>query len=189
MEFAIPISRFDQSNVKWGAPRSGALKQTVGFNYSDSSTHMLSLILILEPLEVVFIDWTRNQINMKENEAYMSFLSKIHQFQKSVHSRICKSAKEWLGQECISDSAPVITQPLLKSGILTLYLSSDPSIITFRTQSGIQELSKETLKPGDLIRIVVKLYGASLQMSESNIWTGRSRIQHTILQIFKVDPL
>jgi hypothetical protein len=37
-----------------------------------------------------------------------------------------------------------------------------------------------------MIRITVKLQGLSLQMVEDNIWTGKSRIQHHILQIYKV---
>jgi len=186
MEFAIPLSRFDPSHVKWGVPRAGSSKQTVGFLYEDSSIRASSLILVLEPLEVVFIDWSKHQINLKESEAHMSFLSKLNQFQKSIHSALVKHAKEWLGEECCVESTPVITQPLLKSGIVTLYLSSDPSVLTFTTPSGSAVVSEETLKPGDLIRVVVKLYGASLQMSDTNLWTGRSRIQHTILHIYKI---
>jgi hypothetical protein len=186
MEFAIPLSRFDPVNVRWATPRPGASKQTVGFLYEDTTLRATSLILVLEPLEVVFIDWEKKQINLKESEAHMSFLSKVNQFQKIVHSAIVKHAKEWIGEELLIPNAPVITQPLLKSGIVTLYLSSDPSVLTFTTSSGIKAISQETLKPGDLIRVVVKLYGASLQMSDANMWTGRSRIQHTILQIYKV---
>jgi hypothetical protein len=181
MEFALPISRFDPLNVRWGIPRQGAVKQTIGFLYEDSTLRASSLVLVLEPLEVVFIDWDKKQINLKESEAHMSFLSKLNQFQKIVHSAIVN-----YGKELLTPSAPVITQPLLKSGIVTLYLSSDPSILTFTTSSGIKAISQETLQPGDLIRVVVKLYGASLQMSDANMWTGRSRIQHTILQIYKV---
>jgi len=183
MEFAIPITRFDPHNVKWGIPRPSASKQTVGFLYEDMAIRASTLVLVLEPLEVVFIDWEKKQINLKENEGYMSFLNKLNQFQKLLHTEIGKSAKEWLGE---GSAVPVITQPLLKSGIVTLYLSSDPSILTLTTSTGNMPISEETVKPGDLVRIVVKLYGASLQMSETNMWTGRSRIQHTILHLYKL---
>ena len=67
MEFAIPITRFDPQNVKWGIPRPSASKQTVGFLYEDMAIRTSSLILVLEPLEVVFIDWEKKQIANQPN--------------------------------------------------------------------------------------------------------------------------
>jgi hypothetical protein len=36
-------------------------------------------------------------------------------------------------------------------------------------------------------KVIIKIHGLSLQMSEDDIWTGKSRIQHHILQIYKID--
>jgi hypothetical protein len=46
--------------------------------------------------------------------------------------------------------------------------------------------SDKTVKPGDMISAVVKIQGVSLQMSEDDIWTGKSRIQHHILQLHNI---
>ena len=51
----------------------------------------------------------------------------------------------------------------------------------------ISVFSEKTIRPGDIIRAVVKIQGISLQMSEAEIWTGKSRIQHHILQLYKVN--
>jgi len=79
-------------------------------------------------------------------------------------------------------------QPWSKSHKITLYLSSEPSSVPFYTENDIQVLSDKTVKPGDLIRATVRIQGISLQMSQSDTWTGKSRIQHHVLELYKVTP-
>ena len=86
----------------------------------------------------------------------------------------------------IEGSIPL--QPLVKNKKLTLYLSSQPESLTFIEDGETAVFSETTVKPGDLLRITVKFQGLSLQMIEDNVWTGKSRIQHHILQIYKVKP-
>ena len=185
MDFAIPLSRFEAGNVE--LVKQPTNKFTLGFSYKDGQFCNMPILLVLEPLEIVFIDWSKHQINLKENEDFMSFLSKITVLQKNIHESIGKHAKEWLGESYSEEISYFSTQPLFKSGILTLYMSSALDYITYIADQKEQVLEKETLQPGDLVRIVVKLYGVSLQKSDSEIWTGKSRIQHTILQMYKVN--
>jgi hypothetical protein len=58
--------------------------------------------------------------------------------------------------------------------------------LTFFTEEGQAIFSEATIRPGDVIRAVVKIQGVSLQMTEDDVWTGKSRIQHHILQLYKV---
>jgi hypothetical protein len=119
----------------------------------------------------------------------MSFLSKLDQFQKIVASSIEKYSKEWLSDTQMTEPEALVPLQLwLKSRKLTLYLSASPESVPFFTEDGPATFSDKTVKPGDLIRAVVKLHGISLQMSEDNIWTGKSRIQHHVLQLYKVTP-
>jgi hypothetical protein len=67
-----------------------------------------------------------------------------------------------------------------------LYLSSQSDSLSFFEDGKSTQYSETSIKPGDLVRITVKLQGLSLQMVEDNIWTGKSRIQHNILQIYKI---
>jgi hypothetical protein len=181
MEFAIPISQFDVSKVRWATPRVSSFRKTIPFMYEDNSILLNNLIILLYPLRVVEIDNEKNQLVLEESKKH-HYLSKIDQFQQSVSSELEKRAKAW------SDTSNVKSplQPWLKSNKLTLYLSDKPELLNFYTDNSPAVFSDKIVKPGDMIRAVVKIQGLSLQMSEDDIWTGKSRIQHHILQLYKV---
>jgi len=183
MEIAIPIARFDPNNVKWGPTRTGAFRKTIQFGYEESLLKFNSLILNLEPLRIVQIDWERNQLVLEETGEKL-FLNKLEQFQKLANTYISENSSTWLEG---SDQSEIYgLQPWLKSRRITLYLSNDPKLLTFYTESGKSVLSSKSIKPGDFIRAIVKLNGISLQMTNKDIWTGKSRIQHHVLELYKV---
>lgn len=185
MEFAIPISRFDPKHVRWGDPRVGPFRRTIPFRYDENQIMLNNLILVLQPLRIVELDWSRNQLVLEETKN-MSFLSKLEQLQTLVSNGLEKHSIHWLEGSKGSNGQCYPLQPWLKSRKLTLYLSAQPDALPFFTECGNAIFSENTIKPGDLIRAVVKLQGVSLQMSEDDIWTGKSRIQHHILQLYKV---
>ena len=179
MEFAIPLSTLDISNVKWAEPRSDHLRKTIQLTYQDNSVSFNNLIIAMQPLRVVEIDDALHQIIL-EDELGKTTLDKIDQFQKAVSADLEKYSKS---------SVEIVKSPLqpwLKSGKLSLYLTDKPEQLVFYTNNVLSTFSEKTVKPGDLIRAVVKIQGISLQMSEGDIWTGKSRIQHHILQLYKV---
>ena len=114
------------------------------------------------------------------------FLNKLEQFQKLANTYILENAASWLEGSEPSDIYGL--QPWLKSRRITLFLSNDPKLLTFYTESGKSVLSSKSIKPGDFIRAVVKLNGISLQMTNKDIWTGKSRIQHHVLELYRVSP-
>lgn len=185
MEFAIPISRFDPTHVRWGEPRVGPFRRTIPFGYDENQIVLNNLILVLQPLRIVELDWTRNQVILEETKN-MSFLSKLEQLQGIVTSGLEKHSSRWLEGSKGSNGQCYPLQPWLKSRKLTLYLSAQPETLPFFNEDGHAIFSEKTIKPGDLIRAVVKIQGISLQMSEDDILTGKSRIQHHILQLYKV---
>lgn len=183
MEFAIPISQFDSSKVRWSQPRPGPFRKTIPFTYEEGSIHFNNLIVALHPLKVVELDHDKNQMILEEDKKH-PFLSKIENFQNSVCSELDKRSKAWLEDAKGVTKSPL--QPWLKSGKLTLYLSDKPEHLNFYSETGQSIFSDKTVKPGDIIRAVIKIQGISLQMSEDDIWTGKSRIQHHILQLYKM---
>ena len=186
MEFAIPISRFDPNHVTWNQPRPGSFRKTVPFGYNENGISFNSLITVLEPLKVVEIDWDKNQLVLEEFTA-LSFLSKLDQFQKSVNTQISTNFRKLLDDNELPDSLTIAPlQSCVKGRRITLYLSNDPSQLSFFMEGSASRLSKDAVKPGDLIRAVIRLYGISLQMTHNNIWTGKSRIQHHVLELYKV---
>jgi hypothetical protein len=185
MEFAIPISRFDPTHVRWGQPRNGPFRKTIPIGYNESNIQLNNLILILQPLRILEIDWIRNQIVLEESKK-LPFLSKLEQFQAIITSEVENQSCQWLNKSKPPPGTVISVQPWLKSKKLTLYLSGQPEALPFFTESGPSVFSDKTIKPGDILRAVVKIHGVSLQISEDDIWTGKSRIQHHILQLYKV---
>ena len=195
MEFAIPVTRFDPNNVTLNQPRSGSYKKTIPFGYTDNSLTFSSLVLSLEPLKVVEIDWDKNQLVLEEF-TNLSFLSKLEQFQRLVNSQITNNFRKFLSDDELPDTLSIMPlQSCVKSRRITLYLSNEPSSLPFFSDTGATtatgtatacKFSKDTVQPGSLLRVVVRLHGVSLQMTPSNIWTGKSRIQHHVLELYKV---
>jgi hypothetical protein len=186
MEFAIPISRFDPANVKWGSPHVGPFRKIIPFEYQDNQLYFSTLTLALEPMKVVGIDWDRNQIVLEESDS-ISFLSKLENFQRLININIAGNYKSWFHEGELPDFSLLSPlQPWLKNRRITLYLSSDPKSLSFYAESVKATFSEKTVKPGDLIRANVKLHGISLQVSHEGTWTGKSRIQHNILDLYKV---
>jgi hypothetical protein len=185
MDLAIPISRFDPTHVKWGQPRNGLFRRIIPFGYEENSITLHNLILVLHPLRVAEIDWSRNQIILEESNK-LPFLSKLEQLQASVIQELEKNFGRWVDE---SRAPKIVKNPLqlwLKSRRITLYLSAEPGSLLFHNPDGASTFSEETVRPGDVIRAVIKIQGISLQMSEDDIWTGKSRIQHHILHLYKV---
>jgi hypothetical protein len=156
MEFAIPISRFDPTRVRWCEPRVGPFRKTIPFGYTENQLIFNNLILVLQPLRIVELDWSRNQVILEESNK-MPFLSKLEQFQTIVGNELEKQSKNW-----IDNSKSIPLQPWLKSKKLTLYLSSQPDMLPFFTEDGAAVFSEKTIKPGDIIRAVVKIQGLFL---------------------------
>jgi hypothetical protein len=186
MEFAIPISRFDPTKVRWGQARSGPFRKTISFNYEDSQLAFQSLNLMSDPLTVVYFDTDKNQLVLEETPQGQ-FLIKIDQFQTLINGQIKRHYKDWLEGTNLPESEVIAPlQPWLKSQKITLYLSNEPSSIPFFTKNGSEIISDKTLKPGDLIRAMVRLQGVSLQLNELNDWTGKSRIQHYVIELYRI---
>lgn len=183
MEFAIPLSDFDISKLKWSEPRSDNFRKTIQFTYEDNSICFNNLIIAMQPLRVSEIDNERHQIILEDEEGKTT-LDKIEEFQKSLCTELEKYSRNLL--EDTRGIVKLPLQPWLKSGKLSLYLTDKPDQLNFYMDKGLTAFSEKTVKPGDIIRAVVKIHGISLQISEDGIWTGKSRIQHHILQLYKV---
>jgi hypothetical protein len=140
----------------------------------------------LEPLRVHQIDWEKNQLTLEEIGP-ISFLTKFDQLQQLINTNVLKNYKDWLEDTTLPPIAHICgVQPWLKGNKITLYLSTEPNLLTYYTETGSVPFSDKNIKPGDLIRAVVRLNGISLQMTSMDNWTGKSRIQHHVLELYKV---
>ena len=185
MEFAIPISQFNPANVKWGQPRSHPFRRTIPFEYADNNIKFNNLIISLNPLKISEIDLEKNQIILEEVKKG-SFLNKLDELQHTVSEELLHNAKKWIDETRLPAVIQSPLQQWLKSKKINLYLSAEPKSLCFFTEDGPAIFSTDLVKPGDTIRAVIKIHGLSLQMSENDNWTGKSRIQHNILQLYKI---
>ena len=185
MEFAIPISRFNPAYVKWAKPKTSVCRRTIPFEYEENSIKTNNLIVSLYPLRVIELDMEKKQLVLEETKG-LPFLSKLEKLQQNISDELVNNSKKWIEESKLPSVIQCPLQPWLKSKKLILYLSSDPSSLAFFTETGPTIFSAEHIKPGDTLRAIIKIHGLSLQMSEQDIWTGKSRIQHNILQIYKL---
>jgi len=184
MDFVIPISHFDPNNVRLDQVKSHPLRKTISFTYNYNNIILNNLVLILHPLKVVELDIQKKQITLEETNG--SLLTRLEQFQMNINNELEKTPKKWLDESMLP---PVIKNPLqqwVKSKRFILYLSSEPSSLSMFTEQGKTIFSESLIQPGDMVRVIIKIHGLSLQMSEDDIWTGKSRIQHHILQMYKL---
>jgi hypothetical protein len=186
MDIVIPISHFDPENVKLHQIKSAPLKKTISFIYQEHNITLTTLILGLHPLKVVDLDLEKKQIVLEECKTN-SLLSKLEQFQTNINNELEQHADTWLEKSSLPSLIKNPLQQWVKSKRFTLYLSTDPSSLPLFSQEGKSIVSNTTLQPGNIVRVIIKIHGLSLQMSEDDIWTGKSRIQHHILQIYKID--
>jgi hypothetical protein len=188
MELAIPLTKFIPTNVRWGTPRSGAFRRTIPFLYEDNQTTFTSLVLVLQPLRIVEYDADRNQLVLEDVKRTPTSFNKLELLQTTVAQALDKYTRVWLdGTPFPKDGAQPI-QPWVRNRRITIHLSSQKELMPMFGESGRLEVNTETLKPGTFLRLVVKLQGLSLQMSADDVWTGKSRIQHHVLQMYQVDP-
>ena len=188
MELAIPLTKFTPTNVHWGTPRSGAFRRTIPFLYEDNQTTFTSLVLVLQPLRVVEYDAERNQLVLEDTKRTQTAFNKLELLQTTVSQALDKHARMWLeGSPYPKEGAQPI-QPWVRNRRITVHLSSQKELKPMFNETGKIEITADTLKPGTFLRLVVKLQGLSLQMSADDVWTGKSRIQHHVLQIYQVDP-
>jgi len=184
MDFTIPISHFDPKKVKLDQIKSCPLRKTISFAYEEDNINFTNLILVLHPLKVIEIDMEKKQLILEESNG--TLLSKLEQLQSNINIELEKNPKRWLEQSKIPHTVKNPLQQWIKSKQFSLYLSSDPSLLSMFTKDGRVTFTEDTLHPGDMVRVIIKIHGLSLQMSEEDIWTGKSRIQHHILQIYKI---
>jgi hypothetical protein len=188
MELAIPISSFDTQNIIWGQPKSGHYRRIIPFTYKEDDFEFNNLIISLHPLKIMEIDRMRNKLVLEEPN-HVSLLSKLEEYQTHVINELKADPSKWFDDPKINVSVKCPLQIWIKSKILTLYLSPDPSVYTFFTSDGRTTFSESSIQPGDFVRILIKINGISFQMSEDDIWTGKSRMQHQILHIYKLAPI
>jgi hypothetical protein len=184
MDLAIPIEKFDPSKVIIGKSHDNPVRKIITLEYKDNNLHLYNLVLVLDSLKVKEIDLLNNMLILQESKESPN-LSKLEELRKILNTQLDTNYKKWVDNANLLKLVKAPIQNWVTPEGIVLYLSNKPELLTFYNSGTKSVISTETIAPGDFIRAVIKIQGISLQMTEDGNWTGKSRIQHHILQLYK----
>jgi hypothetical protein len=193
MEWAVPLQKIDVNKIIVGQIRYGE-KPLAPLAYHLDSIHLPSVNILLPSLLVKDYDphTGRLKLLIHDNAAVLRTLSSI---QETLLATVFQKQSEWFpGSRKSSEELHVFFQPFVENSLINLYCPStstgNTSIPIWKGGSWLKGVSPGMIIKGDLIRVGLRIQGISFQHNlEQDIWTGRFRLQHKILQVFSCPKL
>ena len=188
MEWAVPLQKIDVNKINVGQIRYGE-KPLAPLAYSDGPIHLPSVNILLPPLLVKDYDpqTGRLKLSIQDNAAVLHTLSSL---QETLLKIVFQKQSEWFpGSRKTSEELHVFFQPFVENNIINLYCPSavtgNISIPIWKDKAWSKGVTTGSIVKGDTIRVGLRIQGISFQHNlEADIWTGRFRLQHKILQVF-----
>jgi hypothetical protein len=188
MEWAVPLQKIDVNKINVGQIRYGE-KPLAPLAYSDGPIHLPSVNILLPPLLVKDYDpqTGRLKLSIQDNTAVLHTLSSL---QETLLKIVFQKQSEWFpGSRKTSEELHVFFQPFVENNIINLYCPSavtgNISIPIWKDRVWSKGVTTGSIVKGDTIRVGLRIQGISFQHNlEADIWTGRFRLQHKILQVF-----
>jgi hypothetical protein len=192
MEWAIPAQSFAPLSAHI-APPSKNQKPMASLSYTDDLMTLPALSILLPTLPVKEYDSQTGKLSLSLS-GHPSILAKLQAFQVRMLHAIYSHYSTWFpGERSRSvDETNASFQPLILNGCIHLYcplmtVGSFNEITLYSDgawSKGVIPIDLFTV--GKQIRIAIKLQGISFhQHPVSRTMTGRSRVQHRILAIYK----
>jgi hypothetical protein len=188
MEWAIPLQKIDVNKIIVGQIRYGE-KPLAPLSYSDGPIHLPCVNILLPALLVKDYDpqTGRLKLSIQDNTAVLHALSSL---QETLLKIVFQKQSEWFpGSRKTSEELHVFFQPFVENNIINLYCptaaTGNISIPIWKDKMWLKGVSTGSIVKGDTIRVGLRIQGISFQHNlEADIWTGRFRLQHKILQVF-----
>jgi len=192
MEWAIPAQLFTSTAAQISAPAKHQ-KPMASLGYSDELFSMpaLSILLPFLPVKAYEPDTGKLALSLA---GYPSILAKLHAFQNKMLVTIHANYTTWFPGERTRSIEETTSsfQPFIQGSCIHLYcpLVTTGSFNEISMYSGGSwtkgVIPSSTFAIGKQIRIAIKLQGISFhQHPVTRNLTGRSRVQHRILAIYK----
>lgn len=197
MEWTIPIQSFEPKHATIG-PFHRNSKNLLSLSYSDGPFSFLSLCLLLPTLNVKSYEAATGRLvlSLAGNTATQF---KLQQFQELLFHAIQQSAPAWFPSVPEKDLHEIRAgfQPFLEGSMLHLYCpahatgaGNSSSDIHFYSKGewtrGIPAGLTDPFPVGAPIRLAVRIFGISFHLHPiTGIWTGRFRLQHRIVAIYR----
>ena len=188
MEWAVPLQKIDVNKIIVGQIRYGE-KPLAPLAYHDGPIHLPSVNLLLPALLVKDYDpqTGRLKLSIQDNGTVLRTLSSL---QETLLKIVFQKQSEWFpGSRKSSEELHVFFQPFVENNIINLYcpstLTGNTSIPIWKNDIWSKGVHSGSILKGDMIRVGLRIQGISFQHNmEADLWTGRFRLQHKILQVF-----
>ena len=192
MEWTIPMQTFASSHVEI-LPPNKSQKPMASLTYSDEHITLPTLSILLPFLPIKSYDAETGKLSLSVT-GYPQILAKLQAFQVKMLQAIHTNYSTWFSGERQRsiDETNASFQPLINNGCIHLYcplvtVGSFNEISIYSGGSWSRGLIPTGLfTVGKQIRLAIRLQGISFhQHPVSRKLTGRSRVQHRILAIYK----
>jgi hypothetical protein len=188
MEWAVPLQKIDVNKIIVGQIRYGE-KPLAPLAYNDGPIHLPSVNILLPALLVKDYDPQTGRLKLliQENVNVLHTLSSL---QETLLKIVFQKQSEWFpGSRRTSEELHVFFQPFVENNIINLYCPSsvtgNTNIPIWKEGTWLKGVAPGSVIKGDTIRVGLRIQGISFQNNlEADIWTGRFRLQHKILQVF-----
>ena len=188
MEWAVPLQKIDVNKINVGQIRYGE-KPLAPLAYYDGPIRLPSVNILLPALLVKDYDpqTGRLKLAIQDKSDVLHILSSI---QETLLKIVFQKQTEWFpGSRKTSEELHVFFQPFVENSIINLYCPSsctgNISIPIWKNGNWLRGVSPGMFIKGDTIRVGLRIQGISFQQNlEADLWTGRFRLQHKILQVF-----
>ena len=188
----MPLQRLSCAHVQITAPQKYQ-KPMASLSYKEESVTLPSLSILLPPLPIKSYDGETGKLSLSLT-GYPQLLAKLQAVQVKLLQAIYANYTTWFPSEHSRsiDETNNSFQPLILNSCIHLYcplltVGSFNEINVFSEGVWSKGVIPSSLfTPGKQIRIGVRLQGISFhQHPVSRKLTGRSRVQHRILVIYK----
>jgi hypothetical protein len=187
MEWLIPTQTLQVGNIQLGSLIETS-KPLVPLAYKDNDVHFSSLSLLLPLLSIKSYDKITGQLVLHLGES-PSTLSKLSVIQEMFISAVALNYKSWFPSRKSTIDIKAGLQPMIRGSEIHLYCPTQKEIMQSvpffcNGEWSVTGIQKDLLEPGKRIRVAIRIQGISFLLHQnSNMWSGKYRLQHKILGI------
>lgn len=153
--------------------------------YTDGNATIRQFCLLTPFCKVKLIDYATGRIQLEVIDQL--FYKKMIDMQNALLINISIHYKKYFSDKTYDlDEIKSSFQPLVDKGTFTVYIpyGRNDTIKVYEKDKGWREgINNNGLNIGDSIRVALKIYGIAYEYNKS--WTGRSRIQHQVVALYR----
>lgn len=182
MEWQIPIQKVEIGNINIGSPwarerKEFSQKPMAPLSYFGTQFRLPFISLLFPPLPVVEYNQSNGKLILDMSETSLGTI-KLNTFQETLINSIYYHQSGWFKTNYTKEQIKEGFQPIIEDSYLILHCPSR-GVPLFKNDDWIMASSND-LKPGQRIRVAVKIHGISFLNRKESEWSGKCRLQHRI---------